>query len=159
MRITRPLLLRAVNVIVCNPAWRAGRFTRTCPLWNVKLPAATVEPRRGIRTVPVPAADERNRTGTIQPPATREAVTGWGVRNDAAGRNAPQPLADRQVFQTSSWTLPAVSLSVSRNRYVPGRATLNGPTVTLPACGAKVNALTSLPFSDRRSSAEAERLV
>src|SRR4051794_17786104 len=113
--MTRPLLLRAVRVIVCRPEERAGRLSRTCPLLKRKLPALTVEPPRVIRTVPLPLVVERNRTWTIQPPATRVAVTGRGVRNDAAGRKAPQPLADRQVFQTSSWTLPLVSLSVSRN--------------------------------------------
>src|SRR4051794_18025886 len=125
--MTRPLLLRAVSVIVCSPAWRAGRFRSTCPLSKRKLPAVTVDPPRVIRTVPVPLVVERNRTWTTQPPATRVAVTGRGVRNDAAGRNEPQPLADRQVFQTSSWTLPLGSLSVSRNRYVPGRVMLKGP--------------------------------
>ena len=43
-------------------------------------------------------------------------------------------------FQVSPATPPRPSLSVIRNRYLPDRATLNGPTRTLPALGEKVNA-------------------
>jgi hypothetical protein len=48
---------------------------------------------------------------------------------------------------------------VSWKRYAPGREILNGPTRTPPRGGEKVNAPTSLPFSDSRTSPVPARLV
>src|SRR4051794_19311348 len=157
MRNWRPAAFLAMRTIWCRPAWRVARLTTTAPRRNAKLPPPTTRPLLLICNVAVPGPEAWKRMCTIQPDAVRVAVIARGATKDAAGRNAPQR-ADRHVFQTISCTLPAESLRVSWNRYVPARATLNGPTVTLPACGANVNAFTSRPFSERRRSAEAGRL-
>src|SRR4051794_16638945 len=111
-----------------------------------------------IRIEAVPAAEEWKRTLTSQPLETRAAVAPRFRNSAPAGWNEPQERA-RHRFQLISATPPRPSLSVSRKRYAPARATLNGPTSTWPARGLKVNALTNRPLSDRRSSAAAERLV